>query len=94
MTINAVVYYTILTKLKQLIQNCRCGLLISSVSLLHTLHCNTLSQPLHSPDLKPSDFHCFPKFKTFLEGKRKINDDEFEKSIVNWLNEHNADFYD
>jgi hypothetical protein len=52
-----------------------------------------LEHPPHSPDLAPSDFHQFGKFKEHLSGKRFASDQEAENETRNWLTNLDANFY-
>ncbi|CAK9795997.1 Histone-lysine N-methyltransferase SETMAR [Anthophora plagiata] len=40
-----------------------------------------LPHPPYSPDLAPSDFHLFPKLKTFLAGKRYQTNEEAIEAV-------------
>jgi histone-lysine N-methyltransferase SETMAR len=46
------------------------------------------------PDLAPSDFHLFPKFKEFLGGRRFKSDEEVKDAVKEWLNGLAAEVYD
>lgn len=43
---------------------------------INELNYDLLPHPPYSPDLAPSDFHLFPKLKTFLGGQKFATNDE------------------
>jgi histone-lysine N-methyltransferase SETMAR len=49
--------------------------------------------PAYSPDLAPSDFNLFPKFKEFLGGRR-FKSDVVKGAVKEWLNGLVAEVYD
>jgi hypothetical protein len=50
--------------------------------------------PSYSPDLAPSDFHLFPKFKEFLGGRCFKSGEEVKDAIKQWLNGMATEVYD
>jgi hypothetical protein len=88
---------------------CRMCLLSSGVMLLHDNvrpHAAARTQamlqefgwevfehPAYIPDLAPSDFHLFPKFKEFLGGSRFKSDEEVKDAVKEWLNGLTAEVY-
>ena len=46
----------------------------------------TITHPPYSPDLAPSAFHLFPKFKEHFSGIRFNNDDEVKDAVQRLLN--------
>ena len=48
----------------------------------------------YSPDLAPSDFFLFPKMKEHLAGKRFSNDEDLKDSVVTWLYNLAATWYE
>lgn len=50
--------------------------------------------PSYSPDLAPSDFHLFPRMKTWLTTQRFDDDEELRVHVTKWLRSQMADFYD
>jgi len=50
--------------------------------------------PPYSPDLAPSDYHLFPKMKTWLATHRFDDDAELQAGVNEWLKSQAAKFYD
>jgi hypothetical protein len=48
----------------------------------------------HIPDLAPSDYQLFSKFKGSLAGETFSDDDEVQDAMMTWLTEQVGDFYD
>jgi histone-lysine N-methyltransferase SETMAR len=109
-TINAEWYCATLRRLRYAIKNRRRGLLSSGVMLLHDNarpHAAARTQgmlqefgwkvfehPAYSPDLAPSDFHLFPKWKELLGGRRFKSDEEVKDAFKEWLKGLAAEVYD
>jgi histone-lysine N-methyltransferase SETMAR len=49
---------------------------VLAMEKLRDLHYELLEHPPYSPDLAPSDFYLFPKFKLFLAGQRFSSNQE------------------
>jgi histone-lysine N-methyltransferase SETMAR len=49
---------------------------------LRDLHYELLEHPPYSPNLAPSDFYLFPKFKLFLAGQRFSSNQENQEAIA------------
>lgn len=91
-TINGEYYANLLDKLHQCIQQKRPGLAkkkiifhqdnarahtcVKAMAKINELKYDLLPHPPYSPDLAPSDFHLFPKLKTFLGGQKFATNDE------------------
>jgi len=62
---------------------------------LRDLHYELLEHPPCSPELAPSDFHLFPKFKRFLAGQHFSSNQEaiaaVEGYFVDLTKNHNRD---
>jgi len=48
----------------------------------------------YSPDLAPSDYHLFLHTKTHLAGQRHTDDDEVQTTVMQWLSNQAATFFD
>jgi hypothetical protein len=97
-TINAGFYHGTLTCLKEAVRRKRPGLPSQGVLLLHdsarphiartavillnTCHCEILSHPRYIPDLAPSDFLLFPKFKKHLSDLRFQIDEDVQEGVM------------
>lgn len=53
-----------------------------------------MPHPPYSPDLAPSDYRLFPKFKEHLSGQRFRSDDEVKEEVKRFLDGLAAEFYD
>jgi hypothetical protein len=103
------VYYKTLKKLHRAIQNKRCGILTSSVMLLHdNAHPHTAAHtpllehfnwelfdhPPYSPALAPSDRYLFTYLKNWLGSQHFNNNEKLMNGVKIWLSLHVADFFD
>jgi histone-lysine N-methyltransferase SETMAR len=52
-----------------------------------------LQHPPHSPDLAPSDFHLFGPFKNISSGKRFEDQNDFQKTVVQYFTSLGKDHY-
>uniref|UniRef100_A0A670Y7B2 Mos1 transposase HTH domain-containing protein n=1 Tax=Pseudonaja textilis TaxID=8673 RepID=A0A670Y7B2_PSETE len=109
-TINSVRYCEMLQKLRKAIQNKRRGKLSSKILFLHdnarphtanhtrevlnAFKWEIFPHPPYSPDLAPSDYHLFPRMKTWLGTQRFDNDAELQAGVTDWLKSQAAEFYD
>jgi histone-lysine N-methyltransferase SETMAR len=76
-TQNLVTYkFFLSTKTAKLIVNFTTHKSALTMGKLRDLHNELLEHPPYSPDLAPSDFHLFPKLKTFLAGQRISSNQE------------------
>jgi histone-lysine N-methyltransferase SETMAR len=50
--------------------------------------------PPYSPDLAPSNFHLFLHLKSFLGGRRFLDDNEVKEAVSTWFASQAAAFYD
>ncbi|KAL4092242.1 hypothetical protein QTP88_026776 [Uroleucon formosanum] len=92
------------------VQNKRRGKLSSKILLLHdnarphtakrtqelldSLKWEVFPHPPYSPDLAPSDFHLFPRMKTWLGTQRFDDDEELRVRVTEWFRSQAANFYD
>jgi histone-lysine N-methyltransferase SETMAR len=109
-TMTGVKYAKILGELKRAIQSKRGEKWDDGVFLIHDnapCHASRVAQsevselgfvqldlPPYSPDLAPSDYHLFPKLKTFLRKRTFTSDTQLEKSAVAWLARQPLSFYE
>ncbi|KAA5582499.1 hypothetical protein F3H14_37350, partial [Pseudomonas aeruginosa] len=91
-TINGEYYANLLDNFHQCIQQKRPGLAkkknifhqynarvhtcVKAMAKINELKYDLLSHPPYSPDIAPSDFHLFPKLKSFLGGQKFATNDE------------------
>lgn len=96
-TINGEYYVKLLDKLDIIINEKRPGLqkkkiifhqdnarphtALITMAKINELKYELLQHPPYSPDLAPSDFHLFPKFKIFLGGKRFSTTEEVHDAV-------------
>lgn len=109
-TINSERYCQTLRNLRRAVQNKRRGKLTSKILFLHdnarphtanrtkellnSFKWEIFPHPPYSPDLAPSDFHLFPKMKTWLATQRFDDDEELRAGVTEWLRSPAAEFYD
>ena len=109
-TINSERYCQTLQNLRRAVQNKRRGKLSSKILLVHdnarphtanrtqellsSFDWEVFPHPPYSPDLAPSDFHLFPKLKTWLATQRFDKDEELQLRVTEWLRSRAAEFYD
>ena len=58
---------------------------VLAMGKLRDLHYELLKHPPYSPDLAPSDFYLFPKFKLFLAGQRFFLTQEAIEAVVGYF---------
>lgn len=96
-TINGEYYANLLDQLDAKIREKRPGLMkkksifhqdsapvhkgVVAMGKLRDLGYELLGHPPYSPDLAPSDFHLFPKFKKFLSGKRFSSNEDIQTAV-------------
>lgn len=66
--------------------NARVHTCVKAMAKINELKYDLLPHPPYSPDLAPSDFHLFPKLKTFLGGQKFDTNDE----VIAAVEEHFA----
>lgn len=109
-TINSERYCETLRNLRREIQNKRRGKLSARIFFLHdnarphtanrtqelldSFKWQVFPHPPYSPDLAPSDFHLFPRMKTWLATQSFDDDEELRVRVTKWLRSQAADFYD
>jgi len=60
---------------------------------LRDLHYKLLEHPPYSPDLAPSDFYLFPKFKLFLAGQLFSSNQETIAAVEEYFADLTKDHY-
>lgn len=96
-TINGEYYANLLDQLRQNIHQKRPGLArkkiifhqdnarphtcVTAMAKINELKYDLLPHAPYSPDLAPSDFHLFPKLKSFLGGQRFSSDEEVKTAV-------------
>ena len=96
-TITGAYYANLMRRLHQSIVEKRRGKLAAGVVLLHDnaavhtsqvaraairdSHFTEMAHPPYSPDLAPSDYHLFPKWKKQLRGRRFHSKDELKDAV-------------
>jgi hypothetical protein len=109
-TITSEVYCETLKKLHRDIQNKMCGMLTSSVVLLHdntcphtTAHTRALLEhfswelfdhPPYNPDVALSDYNLFTYLKNSLKSQCFNSNEELMEGVKTWLSSQVADFFD
>lgn len=109
-TINAAAYCETLRKLRRAIQNKMRGMLSAGVVLLHdnarphaanrtqdlitSFGWEQFDHPPYSHDLAPSDYHLFLHLKTHLAGQRHTDDEDVKTTVMQWLSNQAATFFD
>lgn len=100
-TINGEYYANLLDKLQECIEQRRPGLArkkiffhqdnarvhtcLKAMAKINELHYDLLPHPPYSPDLAPSDFHLFPKLKTFLGGQKFKTNEEVIAAVEEYF---------
>lgn len=108
-TINSTLYCQALQWLRTAIKNKRCGILSSSIMLLHDnaqwhISCETttllrkfwwevLQYMPYSLDMLPCDYHLFSPLKKCLRGWRFPSEAELRDCVTNWLLSQHRDFF-
>ena len=59
------------------------------IEALETLKFELLSHLSYSPDLAPSDFHCFPH----LKGTHFTSDDEVKQAVTLWIKQRTPELF-
>ena len=104
-TINSDVYIDTLKKVKARIRRVRPALEMTKVLLQHdnaslktrevisSFAWTTISHPLYSPDLAPSDFHFFRPLKESQRGRHFSSDEKVKTAVRKWLKTLPVEFY-
>jgi histone-lysine N-methyltransferase SETMAR len=64
-----------------------------AMAKIHELQFELIDHPPYSPDLAPSEFSLFPKFKVWLGGQKFLWDEEFIASVGVYFGEKDGNYY-
>jgi histone-lysine N-methyltransferase SETMAR len=103
-TINGPYYASIIERLRSAILEKRRGKVRHGVMLLHdnaSVQKSNIVQaafvelnyPAYSPDISPCDYHLFSNLKKFLRGKNLSSDNEAIRTVEDYLNDLNSEFF-